>query len=155
MAIAKSQLIKIIVAVLVLISSTAGAFWVGNNSADWKLTEMFTSEPEVEPVPVPKYYPLEKFVISIPGDKYPHYMLLEMSLKSRNPAMQTVLVDSDALLRNAMMKMFSRKTFTELNSLDQLDSLQSEALILMIKVLSDNQLASDIDEVLFTRMVIQ
>ena len=69
--------------------------------------------------------------------------------------MQTVLVDSDALLRNAMMKMFSRKTFTELNSLDQLDSLQSEALILMIKVLSDNQLPSDIDEVLFTRMVIQ
>ena len=155
MAIAKSQLIKIIVAVLVLISSTVGAFWVGSNSADWTLTKLFTSEPEVEPVPVPKYYPLEKFVISIPGDKYPHYMLLEMSLKSRNPAMQTVLVDSDALLRNAMMKMFSRKTFTELNSLDQLDSLQSEALILMIKVLSDNQLASDIDEVLFTRMVIQ
>ena len=155
MAIAKSQLVKIIVAVLVLISSTAGAFWVGSNSADWTLTKLFTSEPEVEPVPVPKYYPLEKFVISIPGDKYPHYMLLEMSLKSRNPGMQTVLVDSDALLRNAMMKMFSRKTFTELNSLDQLDSLQSEALILMIKVLSDNQLPSDIDEVLFTRMVIQ
>ncbi|SUI91873.1 flagellar basal body-associated FliL family protein [Shewanella morhuae] len=155
MAIAKSQLVKIIVAVLVLISSTAGAFWVGNNSADWKLTEMFTSEPEVEPVPVAKYYPLEKFVISIPGDKYPHYMLLEMSLKSHNPNMQTVLVESDALLRNTMMKMFSRKTFTELNSLDQLDSLQAEALILMIKVLSDNQLPSDIDEVLFTRMVIQ
>ena len=155
MAIAKSQLVKIIVAVLVLISSTAGAFWVGSNNADWTLTKLFASEPEVEPVPVPKYYPLEKFVISIPGDKYPHYMLLEMSLKSRNPGMQTVLVDSDALLRNAMMKMFSRKTFAELNSLDQLDSLQSEALILMIKVLSDNQLPSDIDEVLFTRMVIQ
>jgi flagellar FliL protein len=54
-----------------------------------------------------------------------------------------------------MMKMFSRKTFEQLNHLDQLDSLQSEALILMVKVLSDNQLPSDIDEVLFTRMVIQ
>ena len=155
MAILKSRLVKIIVALLVLISSTAGAFWIGTSSGDWKLAELFASEPEVEPVPVAKFYPLEKFVISIPGDKYPHYMLLEMSLKSHNPNMKTVLLESDPLIRNAMMKMFSRKTFEQLNHLDQLDSLQSEALILMVKVLSDNKLPSDIDEVLFTRMVIQ
>lgn len=106
-------------------------------------------------MPVAKFYPLEKFVISIPGDKYPHYMLLEMSLKSYNPDMKTVLVEADPLIRNAMMKMFSRKTFEQLNHLDQLDGLQAEALILMVKVLSDNKLPSDIDEVLFTRMVIQ
>ncbi|MGX7653262.1 flagellar basal body-associated FliL family protein [Shewanella putrefaciens] len=155
MAIVKSRVIKITLAFFVLISWTAGALWIGINGADWKLTELFTSEPEVEPVPVAKFYPLEKFVISIPGDKYPHYMLLEMSLKSYNPDMKTVLVEADPLIRNAMMKMFSRKTFEQLNHLDQLDGLQAEALILMVKVLSDNKLPSDIDEVLFTRMVIQ
>lgn len=155
MAILKSRLVKIILALLVLISSTAGAFWIGTNGADGKLVKLFASEPEIEPVPVAKFYPLEKFVISIPGDKHPHYMLLEMSLKSRNPNMKEVLQESDPLIRNAMMKMFSRKTFEQLNHLDQLDSLQSEALISMVKVLSDNQLPSDIDEVLFTRMVIQ
>lgn len=155
MAIVKSRVIKITLAFFVLISWTAGALWIGINGADWKLTELFASEPELEPVPVAKFYPLEKFVISIPGDKYPHYMLLEMSLKSYNPDMKTVLVEADPLIRNAMMKMFSRKTFEQLNHLDQLDGLQAEALILMVKVLSDNKLPSDIDEVLFTRMVIQ
>lgn len=155
MAIVKSRVIKITLAFFVLISWTAGALWIGINGVDWKLTELFASEPEVEPVPVAKFYPLEKFVISIPGDKYPHYMLLEMSLKSYNPDMKTVLVEADPLIRNAMMKMFSRKTFEQLNHLDQLDGLQAEALILMVKVLSDNKLPSDIDEVLFTRMVIQ
>jgi flagellar FliL protein len=155
MAIVKSRVIKITLAFFVLISWTAGALWIGINGTDWKLTELFASEPEVEPVPVAKFYPLEKFVISIPGDKYPHYMLLEMSLKSYNPDMKTVLVEADPLIRNAMMKMFSRKTFEQLNHLDQLDGLQAEALILMVKVLSDNKLPSDIDEVLFTRMVIQ
>ncbi|MEI8602010.1 hypothetical protein P4S55_14640 [Shewanella sp. PP-Sp27a-2] len=71
MAILKSRLVKIILALLVLISSTAGAFWIGTSSGDWKLAELFASEPEVEPVPVAKFYPLEKFVISIPGINTP------------------------------------------------------------------------------------
>lgn len=152
MALAKSSVVKSLAIICVFLGWTAGALWLGWQGPE--LTETYL-KPKEEAVEVAKYYPLEKFIMSIPGDKYPHYMLLEMTVKSRNPLLESVLLEADPVIRNSLMKMFSRKTFQELNNLDQLESLQSEALVMIVKVLSENDFQSDIDEVLFTRMVIQ
>ncbi|NMH66719.1 flagellar basal body-associated FliL family protein [Shewanella salipaludis] len=152
MAIARKALVRWILIVGVALGWTAAVLWLGLHGPAW-VESHFSSEEEL--VKVAKYYPLDKFIISIPGDKYPHYLLLEMTLKSRNPALQSVLDEADPVIRNSLMKMFSRKRFEQLNDSDQLDSLQAEALVLIAKVLSDNDFASDVDEVLFTRMVMQ
>ncbi|MEC4725939.1 flagellar basal body-associated FliL family protein [Shewanella sp. D64] len=102
-----------------------------------------------------KFYPLDKFVISVPGDEYPHYLLLEMALKSRSINVTPTLKEADPLVRNTLMKMFSRKHFKDLNNSDQLDSLQKEALVLLSGVLAENHYTIELEEVLFTRMVIQ
>ncbi|GIU41540.1 flagellar basal body-associated FliL family protein [Shewanella algidipiscicola] len=152
MALAKSSVVKSLAIICVFLGWTAGALWLGWQGPE--LTKPYL-QPEEEPVKVAKYYPLEKFIMSIPGDKYPHYMLLEMTVKSHNPLLESVLLEADPVIRNSLMKMFSRKTFQELNDRDQLESLQSEALVMIVKVLSENDFQSDIDEVLFTRMVLQ
>jgi flagellar FliL protein len=152
MAIAKSSVVKSLAILCVFLGWTAGALWLGWQGPE--LTENYL-KPKEEQASVAKYYPLEKFIMSIPGDKYPHYLLLEMTVKSHNPLLESVLLEADPVIRNSLMKMFSRKSFKELNNLDQLDSLQSEALVMIVKVLSENDFQSDIDEVLFTRMVIQ
>lgn len=151
MAVIKSKGVKVFLFLLLTCGWTGGALWVGWQSPQW-LEALLT--PDV-PVEVTKFYPLEKFIISIPGEKYPHYLLLELALKSSNPELQAVLNEADPLIRNSLMKMFSRKKFEDLNNNDQLDSLQSEALVHIVKVLIEHKFPSDIDEVLFTRMVIQ
>ncbi|NRD72020.1 flagellar basal body-associated FliL family protein [Shewanella sp. VB17] len=108
-----------------------------------------------QPPNTAKYYPLDKFVISVPGDEYSHYLLLEMALKSSSSNVKVTLDEADPLLRNSLMKMFSRKHFNDLNNSEQLESLQKEALVLLSGVLADNKYPIEIDEILFTRMVIQ
>lgn len=105
--------------------------------------------------PVPKFYPLDRFVISMPGQKYEHYVLLEMALKSSTPDAEKILKEADPLVRNTMMKMFSGKQVSELNKPANLDSLQTEAKKLLNKVLKSNNFDMNIGEVLFTRLVIQ
>jgi len=102
-----------------------------------------------------KFYPLDKFVISVQGDEYTHYLLLEMALKSRSTNVAATLEAADALLKNALMKMFSRKPFNELNNSEQLESLQKESLVLLSGVLTDNNYPIELEEILFTRMIIQ
>jgi flagellar FliL protein len=151
MAVIKSTGVKVFLVLLLISAWTGGALWVGWQSPQW-LDAFLTKE---KPVEITKFYPLDKFIISIPGEKYPHYLLLELALKSNNQELQPVLNEADPLIRNSLMKMFSRKKFQELNNNDQLDSLQSEALVNIVKVLMEHEFPSDIDEVLFTRMVIQ
>ncbi|ABE56909.1 flagellar basal body-associated protein FliL [Shewanella denitrificans OS217] len=151
MASAKSKFFKVLGFLFLISAWTGGVLWADWQSPKW--VEEFLAEEPV--VPVAKFYPLDKFIISIPGDKYPHYLLLELALKSNNPKLKSVLDEADPLIRNSLMKMFSRKSFEQLNSTEQLDSLQNEALMHIVKVLVEHKFPSDIDEVLFTRMVIQ
>lgn len=94
-------------------------------------------------------------IISVPGDEYPHYLLLELALKSRSDNAAQEIKAADPLIRNTMMRMFSSKSFNVLNQPQNLETLQLEARESLIKVLTKDQFTLDIEEVLFTRMVIQ
>ncbi|MGM8892124.1 flagellar basal body-associated FliL family protein, partial [Psychrobacter sp. 1Y1] len=109
-------------------------------------------EPEVKSA---QFYPLDKFVISIPGDEYPHYLLLEMAFKSRSNNVASIIEQADPVIKNSLMKMFSNKHFNELNSAKQFEPLQQEAHNVLSAVLEENNFAIELDDVLFTRMVIQ
>ncbi|MFT5788563.1 flagellar basal body protein FliL [Shewanella sp. Choline-02u-19] len=131
---------------------TAAIFWVGWQSPTLIGGPFLTQEPEIK---LAKFYPLDKFVISIPGDEYPHYLLLEMAFKSRSNNAANTIKKADPVIKNSLMKMFSKKHFNELNNAQQLESLQKEAHILLSLVLAENDFAIELDDVLFTRMVIQ
>lgn len=135
-----------------LMGWTAATFWLGTQSPQLIGGDLFVSEKEVKTA---QFYPLEKFVISIPGDEYPHYLLLEMAFKSRSANVAHTIQQADPVIRNSLMKMFSKKHFNELNNSEQFESLQKEAHGLLSVVLANNDFAIELDEVLFTRMVIQ
>ncbi|MGI2258628.1 flagellar basal body-associated FliL family protein [Shewanella sp. GXUN23E] len=101
------------------------------------------------------FYPLERFIISVPGEEYQHYVLLELALKSSSANAKHLLSQADPLVRNSLMKMFAGKQVQELNQPDNLEQLQTEAKGLLTQVLKENQFAVQIDDVLFTRLVIQ
>ncbi|MCL1147712.1 flagellar basal body-associated FliL family protein [Shewanella marinintestina] len=135
-----------------LLGWTAASFWLGAQSPQLLNKDLFATE---KTPPTAQFYPLEKFVISIPGDEYPHYLLLEMAFKSRSANVAHTIEQADPVIRNSLMKMFSNKHFNELNNAKQFESLQTEAHNLLSVVLAKNDFAIELDEVLFTRMVIQ
>jgi len=141
-----------IILTLFVISWSAIVFWVGLQSPETIAKVFSSAEDEVITA---EFYPLDKFVISVPGDDYPHYLLLEMAFKSSSEGVEKTIKKADPLIRNSLMKMFAKKHFNELNNSQQLESLQQEAHLLLTAVLANNQYNIQIDEVLFTRMVIQ
>ena len=53
------------------------------------------------------------------------------------------------------MKLFAKKKYEELNNPNRVEALQMEVQLALTKVLDDNHYQLELDQVLFTRMVIQ
>ncbi|BDM62703.1 hypothetical protein NFHSH190041_01550 [Shewanella sp. NFH-SH190041] len=125
--------------------------------AGWKAPAMFGSMFKHEaPAPVPpKFYPLEKIVISLQGKEYQHYALFEMALQSTTADATHILAQAEPLIRNTLIQMFSGKTVKEVDGPENLDKLQHEACKLLNKVLKKDNFHVAIDKVLFTRLVVQ
>ncbi len=152
MAFGKTSISKKVTISLFIILWTVSIFWVGWQSPSIIGGPFIAQESQDNSA---KFYPLDRFVISVPGDKFPHYLLLELALKSSSADVSNTLSEADPLVRNSLMKMFSRKHFNQLNDSNQLEGLQLEALALLSDVLKENNYEIELDEVLFTRMVIQ
>jgi len=75
---------------------TAAIFWVGWQSPTLIGGPFLTQEPDIK---LAKFYPLDKFVISIPGDEYPHYLLLEMAFKSRSNNAANTIKKADPVIK--------------------------------------------------------
>ncbi|ACJ31738.1 Flagellar basal body-associated protein FliL [Shewanella piezotolerans WP3] len=142
---------KITILLIIMIWSSA-VFWAG-----WQSPTIIGGpfSPSEDEIVTAKFYPLDKFVISVPGDDYPHYLLLEMAFKSRSKNVESTIKQADPVIRNSLMKMFAKKHFNELNDSQQFESLQKEAHQLLTVVLAENEFSIELDDVLFTRMVIQ
>ncbi len=143
---------KMLVLALVFLTWTGATFWLGWQSPTLIGEPFGPQEPEVE---VAKFYPLDKFVISIQGDEYSHYLLLELAIKTRSKDAEFTLSQADSVIKNSLMKMFSTKHFNELNDTKRFDPLQKEAKSILSAVLAQNDFNIELEEVLFTRMIIQ
>lgn len=152
MAFGKTNVSKKLSFSFIAILWTASIFWIGWQSPSIIGGPFIPQEQEANKA---KFYPLDRFVISVPGENLPHYLLLELALKSSSKNVSSTLKEADPLVRNSLMKMFSRKHFNQLNDSNQLESLQQEALVLLSNVLTENNYEIELDEVLFTRLVIQ
>ncbi len=102
-----------------------------------------------------KFYPLDKLVISLPGERYPRYLLLEMALQSPSQEIESKLIASDPLLKNTMIKLMGNKKLDELNSTSNMEKLQGEAKVALQEVLTNHGFDIQLDAVLFTRLVVQ
>ena len=131
---------------------SGAAFYLG-----WQSPELFGNrfEREKQAAPSLRFYPLKRIVISVPGKDYSHYVLLEMAIKSSTDNAVPVLEEADVLIKNTLMKLFSRKSIDYLNDPQQVEPLQLEVKSALLNVLSENHYKLNIEQVLFTRMVVQ
>lgn len=98
---------------------------------------------------------LDKFVITIDGEERTHYLMLELALKTNSAKAHDHLLEFKPLARNVLLKMFSQSTFEDLRQMNEIDQLQTEVLGQLRQAMALNGYAYQIEEALFTKLVLQ
>ncbi|WP_345332482.1 flagellar basal body-associated FliL family protein [Ferrimonas pelagia] len=102
-----------------------------------------------------RFHTMDRFVISVPGEQFQHYVQLELAIKSSTDGFEELLVEAEPLVQNSLMRLFTGKTYQQLSQLSDLDSLQNEVKLALTATFVENDYAMDFEDVLFTRLVVQ
>lgn len=100
------------------------------------------------------YYPLDKLVLNVKGNRKSHYVMLEMAIKTYQPDSIEQIDQYQPLIFNTMLQFFSNKNYQELQQ-QPLLALQQEVTATLKQAFVNTPIVADIDDVLFTKYVIQ
>ncbi|MEF1260912.1 flagellar basal body-associated FliL family protein, partial [Vibrio harveyi] len=103
----------------------------------------------------PSFHPLERVVLTIKGKKQTHFVMLELALETRRPERIKSIDDYMPMVQNSLLKLFSDKTFDELQQTGAIDTLQSEVKETLLLAFAKTDIVRDIDDVLLTKYVVQ
>lgn len=134
-----------------------GAIWYMKNSASLSLDQIAAQLPfQSEPEPVqPTFHQLDKLVLSVKGQRQTHFVMLELAVKTRFPEQIQGIDDYMPVVRNSLLKLFSQKRYETLQQAQTIDALQDEVKQTLLAAFADTRFADHIDDVLFTKYVIQ
>ncbi|ARV75045.1 flagellar basal body-associated FliL family protein [Vibrio campbellii] len=156
----------IITSALVSAATVVGGIWYLNKSSESSSSESSVSN-FLEDSPLafltseqpatkgPRFHPLDKVVLTIKGKKQTHFVMLELAVETRRPER---IKDIDAympMIQNSLLKLFSDKTFDELQQAGAIDTLQSEVKETLLLAFAKTDFVRDIDDVLLTKYVVQ
>lgn len=98
---------------------------------------------------------LDKFVISLNGEERTHYLLLELDLKTSTLTAHEELIRFRPVVNNVLLKMFSQYSYEEMRSINDIEYMQKQVHMNLAKTLMENGFMYNIDDVLFTKLVLQ
>ncbi|MGR5519716.1 flagellar basal body-associated FliL family protein [Vibrio sp. PNB22_4_2] len=156
----------IITSALVSAATVVGGIWYLNkssesSSSDSSVSALLEDSPlaflisEQPTTKGPSFHPLDKVVLTIKGKKQTHFVMLELAVETRRPER---IKDIDAympMVQNSLLKLFSDKTFDELQQAGAIDILQSEIKENLLLSFAKTDIVRDIDDVLLTKYVVQ
>ena len=103
----------------------------------------------------PSFHPLEKVVLSIKGKRQSHFVMLGLAVETRRPQRITNINDYMPVVRNALLKLFSDKTYEDLRQDGAIEQLQNEIKQTVLLAFQKTDIVRDIDDVLLTKYVVQ
>ncbi|MCH1929368.1 flagellar basal body-associated FliL family protein [Shewanella sp. A25] len=138
--------LMILGAILLIGAGVAGGAYYMNNQA----------EKEVVAEPPLQYYPLSRFVVSVSDDLQSRYLVLQLSLATKDPLFLEELKTKAPLLRNVLVKRFTNTTREQAKqTLEDVTVLQQELLEQFNLVLEQPKAASKLEQVLVTDVFLQ
>ncbi|ELC3156452.1 flagellar basal body-associated FliL family protein [Vibrio harveyi] len=167
----KQQMIALFIAMIItsaLVSGVTviGGIWYLNKSAQ-SVSSASSFNDYLEDSPLaflaveqptskgPSFHPLERVVLTIKGKKQTHFVMLELALETRRPERIRSIDDYMPMVQNSLLKLFSDKTFDELQQTGAIDTLQSEVKETLLLAFAKTDIVRDIDDVLLTKYVVQ
>ncbi len=102
------------------------------------------------------FYPLERFVISVDNAQHSRYLVLELTLLSRDSQVLAQLPDAAPLLRNALVEHFSNVSHAEVKTgFKDIPQIQTILLDKFNHTLRQHRFSYQIEQVLVTNVFIQ
>lgn len=163
----KQQMIAMFIAMIItsaLVSAATimGGIWYLNKQAQDSgetssllgspLSFLVTEQPTSKG---PSFHPLDKVVLSIKGKKQTHFVMLELAIETRRPERIKDIDNYMPMVQNSLLKLFSDKTFDELQQTGAIDILQNEVKQTLLVAFAKTDIMRDIDDVLLTKYVVQ
>ena len=102
-----------------------------------------------------QFFPIDRFVFSINDTGESHLVLLDIALQSKSADAQEKLIGAEPLIKNELMKMFTKKSLDEIQAKNSVDQLQTEAFATINSALEANNFKIQLDNLIFTRMILQ
>lgn len=147
----------LLTSVVVSAITFTGAVWYMKNHDNFDFGDLASNlsfQKEERPVH-PSFHSLDKLVLSVKGQRQTHFVMLELALKTSQPEQIKVIDNYMPVVRNSLLKLFSNKTYEQLQSQSTIDVLQDEVKQTLLNAFADTQLAHAIDDVLLTKYVVQ
>ncbi|WP_163934460.1 flagellar basal body-associated protein FliL [Paraferrimonas sp. SM1919] len=145
----KNSTFKNVFTVLASIVITLGAVFFYLDSQKSQLGENVMGDDRTH------YFPLEKIVVSVEGEKQIHYLMVEMSIQTKDPRQITIMEQNKPIIRNELLKLFGSKDYNTVKQMDNIEQLQQEVVQRLRQSLEKNGFPFAIDNVLFTQLVLQ
>ena len=145
-------LMVIMMALCLLAALAYGAYLKRDTVAVW--LGLAEAKPELSKTPL--FKPMERFVISLEGDREPHYLVLELALVTHNPQQLETLNELTPLIRNAMVQYFSHRSHEAVKQeLQNISALQTSLLGKLVGTREGYGYKPYLDEVLVTKVLVQ
>ncbi|ASI89532.1 flagellar basal body-associated FliL family protein [Vibrio mediterranei] len=160
----KPQLFAMFIAMIVTSALVSAATVFG---AAWYLKQAGDDRSMIEDTPLsfltqdnqgsqgPSFQSLDKVVLSVRGKKQTHFVMIELAVETRRPDRLQNINDYMPIVRNAMLNLFSQKTYEDLHGEQALASLQDEVKNTVMMAFAKTEVIRDIDDVLLTKYVVQ
>ena len=164
----KQQMIALFIAMIItsaLVSAVTimGGIWYLNKHAqespdsgslieDSPLSFLVTEQPTSKG---PSFHPLDKVVLTVKGKKQTHFVMLELAIETRRPERIKEIDEYMPMVQNSLLKLFSDKTFDQLQQAGAIDILQDEVKQTLLLAFAKTDIGREIDDVLLTKYVVQ
>ncbi|ELA7832091.1 flagellar basal body-associated FliL family protein [Vibrio sp. Vb2658] len=164
----KQQMIALFIAMIItsaLVSAVTimGGIWYLNKHAqespdsgslieDSPLSFLVTEQPTSKG---PSFHPLDKVVLTVKGKKQTHFVMLELAIETRRPERIKEIDEYMPMVQNSLLKLFSDKTFDQLQQAGAIDILQNEVKQTLLLAFAKTDIVREIDDVLLTKYVVQ
>ncbi|CAM3443097.1 flagellar basal body-associated FliL family protein [Parendozoicomonas haliclonae] len=139
---------------MMLIIAIVGLLVVGGGGAAFFMMGAEKEESEEEIVKKALFHNLEPFVISLTGDRKPHYLQLELAIMTREEPMVMVLEENTPLIRNELIGFLNGMTYKDALLADTPDRLRKGSLEKVREALSELG-GEQVEDVMIVNMVIQ
>lgn len=144
-------MLGVLVITALMLVTAAATYSLLSNDNPINISVFSNKEPEDKA----HFMKLDKFVISVDGEERTHYLMLELALKTNSASAHQDLIEFNPLVRNVLLKMFSKKSYEDLRQMNEIEELQLLVRNQLSQELLQNGYGYKIDDVLFTKMVIQ
>jgi flagellar protein FliL len=102
------------------------------------------------------FLPLDPaFVVNFQDQDSTRYLQVGVTVMTHNPAAVQAMKESDPVIRNALVMLFSSQTYAGLSDIAGKKKLQTEALEAVRKIVADKTGKPDVEALYFTSFVMQ